>query len=544
MRFVLMLMKIVFLLMRMDYKKIFFKKQPKKRAPEQGLGWYGSKLGEYLEAFFNGDQSPISWIFCVFAEPHGPSKTAAAKALAAVLGSASFHEIVRMDRRMRETTSVGWGIDWREWNIANFFTPQMSEEERRAVCVFASFHPNGFIREQAVHMLKEFDATLPYLILRQNDWVAQVREAASAAAAHRLRNLSEGELLAALPFAEKLRRGCRDCYDDDIDRIFTVLTAPEQVRELANGLESANIRTRRICTDALFGASPPNIELAAARLTCELEPFLRAVIFKKLNAVGYPMEDAAAVFLRDKYAANRMLALRYLLDSHAEGVRGAAERLLLDRSAMVRTAAQHAIEEQTPGFDFRGFYLGCVEQYPAAAICGLGEKGLPEDAAELAGHLKDGRIAVVKAAMGALMRLDRETFGPVIAELLNDARPGVAKTARNLVIKMVMPDYERVREIFAAAAREHTKIMCADILFRAQKWQRLIYMLETAAAGEERIREKSLTAIAVWLANFNRSFLQPSEKQAAKIRELVRSLQGNLPKGTAAEVLFMLPRGG
>lgn len=508
----------------------------------QKPGWFGSQLNKNIEILKCGNLNSIPWIFCVFAEKHDQSKLAAAKALCEILDILSFDDIIRIDAQMRQTTSMEWSINWRELNVKSFFTPQMSLSDYRAVTVFASFNPNGFIRESAVHMLKEYDGTLPYIILRQNDWVQQVRKAASAAFTYRLQRLSEGEIIAALPFAEKLKWSIHGSHGEYTNQFFSVLTAPEHTSDLMSGLNNVNIRTRRICTEALFTATPPKIKLAAHRLICESEPFLRATIFRKLISLGQKMDEAIEIFLRDKYSLNRMLAFQYLIDINSDNIRETAEKLLLDKNAAIRGTAQNTIQKQTPDYDFRSFYLNNLDQYPTAAIGGLGEKGLPSDTVKIVKYLSDTRISIVKSAMASLMRLDYEEYRPVITEMLNDSRAGIVKTARNLIMKTDSPDYVKIIEIFNITAYEHTKLRCMDILFSASKWSGIIYMLEVLLVGEKQIKEKSLTAINRWLFNFNRSFTLPSAKQIADIRKLINLLREPLPSKVEKELLFVLPQ--
>jgi hypothetical protein len=416
----------------------------------------------------------------------------------------------------------------------------MNITERRAVTIFASFHPDGFIREKAVHMMKDLDGTLPYIILRQNDWVLQVRQTASTAFTYRLQHLSKGEILAAVPFAEKLKRSGRGSHGKHINQFFLILTTPEHRQDLMRGLENVNVRTRKICTEALFSASPPKIKLAFERLTCEPEPFLRATIFRKLTSLGQKMDEVIDVFLSDKYPVNRMLALQYLLDMNAGDIRETTERFLLDKNAAVRKVAQNTIQKQTPDYNFRSFYINNLERHPAAAIWGLGEKGLPNDTVKISDYLNDARAEVIKATIISLMRLDNEKYSPTITEMLDDCRAGVVKTARNLILKNGQPDYERVKEIFSETKFINTKLKCMDILFAAPKWPRLIYMLETMHESEEAIREKALDAIKCWLFRFNRSYTLPSEIQVNIIRQLIHELNEVLLPDIQKELLFTL----
>ena len=505
------------------------------------VGWFGKQLEENIKALRDGDRSRISWILCVFSENHDQSKLMAAKVLRETLDSLSFDDIVRVDEQIRQTTSMEWSINWRDLNINNFFTTQMDEQDKRALTIFASFNPNGFIRERAVKLMQNYDGTLPYIILRQNDWVLQVRQAASVAFTYRLQRLSDGEILAALPFAEKLKWSSRGSRSEYTNRFFEVLTAPEHLADLMSGLESNNLRTRRICVNALFGVTPPKIDLAFERMTHDPEPFLRATVFRRLSGLGQDIGDSIEVFLRDKYPMNRMLAFQYLLDTDANNVYDIAIRLLLDKSAAIRETAQHFIQKKTPEFDFRGFYFDNLDQCTAAAILGISEKGQSYDAVILSKYLGDDRISIVKSTMVSLMKLDGENYSNTTTEMLNDARAGVVKTARNLIMKASSPDYDKVKGIFMTTAYKHTKLKCLDILFSASKWLSIIYMLEAVSYDDEQIVEKSLTAINRWLFGFNRSFALPHEQQSEVIKELIYGLSEKLPSDIQKELLFALP---
>jgi len=255
------------------------------------------------------------------------------------------------------------------------------------------------------------------------------------------------------------------------------------------------------------------------------------------------MDEAAGLFLRDKFPPNRALAFRYLLDSNAKDIRDVAEKLLLDKNAMVRGTAQNFIQKQAPDFDFHSFYLNNIKQFPVSAICGLGEKGPPSDTDIIEDYLGDARIDVVRAAMVALMRLDGAKYSPVLVEMLNDGRAGIVKSAQKLIQKNDQPNYDRVKEIFEKAKFLHSRLKCMDILFTAPKWQRLIYMLEMLFIDEEQIKEKAIKAIKNWRLKYNRSYAVPSESQVDYIRKLLDGLNGVLPPDAKKELLFLIPKG-
>jgi len=503
-------------------------------------GWFGKQLEKNILALEEGDRSRIPWIFCVFSERHTASKQVAAQALSHALDHLGFDEIIRVDEQMRQTTSMEWSIDWHKQKIEAFFTPKMSYAERRAVIVFASFNPNGFIRERAVRLMKDYDNTLSYIILRQNDWVVQVRQAASKSFSEKLQKLSDGELLGALPYAEKLKWSSRGSHGEYTRLFFEKLTSTDHRADLMNGLQSSNVRTRRICISALLESATPYTSLALKHLEQESDPFLRSILFRKLCLQKAKMDSTARILLRDKFSANRILALEYLHKASVGDIGDIASTLMLDRNASVRGLARDILHEHRRGFDFRSFYIAALEDNPAAAIAGLGEMGQWVDARHIEIYIGDNRIAVVRAALVSLMGLDAEKYKDIVLEMLKDSRIGIVKTAQQLILKYDIQDYGLIKETFWNTPYEYTKIKCAAILFSASKWNSLIYMLEALSCNIESVQRLTFQAIRKWLFNFNRSYVQISAQQRESIDGLINGLNNKLPDSMKRELLFVL----
>ncbi|MCL2013751.1 MAG: hypothetical protein FWG69_02040 [Oscillospiraceae bacterium] len=505
------------------------------------LGWYGSKLNDYKTVLQSGDFSSIPWVFCVLSEKHDASKIAVADILCDALEKMSFDDLIRVDEQMRQTTSMEWSIDWRRLSIDSFFTSEMNKDARRAVIVFASFNPNGFIRERAVRMMKDYDGMLPFATLRLNDWVSQVQKSAVETADYRLSNLAAGELIAALPFADKLSRSGRiQNANTYIKRIFSALTFDENEKELFIGLSSDNIRTRRICTTALFNADHPRYDIAVNRLQSETDPFLRANIFRKLIAAGKDLNAVAERLLTDKYPLNRMLAFQYICDTNDVKALQWAEILLLDKSMAARETSRFYLGKNAPRYDYRAFYKSRLNDSTASAILGLGEVGISEDVSDIENYLKSEQISIVRAAMFAVMRLDSEKYSPQITDFLSDNRTGIVKTACNLIMKTAVPDYTRVMEIFRTTKFTNTRQKCFSVLLTASKWQRLIFILDILEIGDSDMIESATVALDRWFDNWNRSYTVATSAQIEKITESIERLGNRLPTGMHRQLLFLL----
>ena len=153
-----------------------------KRKKDEILSHIGKTYGDYLAEHIGhvkaGELAFVPWVYCALAQGTDRQKQAAAHTLAEVLAGLNADGLIAMDLRMRATTSMEWSISWRTLGLEDLFAKNLSLAECRAVLVFSTFHPNGYIREQAVAALGTDSQALPAVLLRCNDWVAQVRQAA------------------------------------------------------------------------------------------------------------------------------------------------------------------------------------------------------------------------------------------------------------------------------------------------------------------------------------------------------------------------------
>jgi len=502
------------------------------------------RLDSCRETLEGGDRRVLPTLFQLAASEFEEIRTQAAKLLSLLLARLTFDQTVRAEAQIRQATLQLWARDWRRFDPETVFTQGMDERDRGAVVAFSSFHPNGYLREKAVRLLAGYPGMLPYALLRVNDWVPQVRDAAEETADFRLGHLACGELVASLAYADKLSRAGRTGMGlRYLTRIRTALAKPEREGELKAGLTDSNLRTRRFCVQALFNAESPRYDLADSCLETEKDPFLRAEIFRRLQAAGRPMDRAAENFLRDRYYANRATAFRYLLGSGGpdRGIE-TARKFLLDPSAIVRGLARTFLEKNRAGFDAAAFYRGRIagEDTPAAVICGLGETGKPGDAPMLEPFLASERISAVRASMVALMRLDGAKYVPAVTEFLRDDRPGIVGTACSLLLR-ADPDLDRVWEILQESPANGKKIKCFRILLRAGRWRRLRYILDVLDGARGDLADRAMVELERWIEGFNRGYTAPLEESERKqILDRIGKLESRIPAKTLRKLRFSL----
>lgn len=501
------------------------------------LNFYSSNLDNNIEYLKKGDLGCLPWIFCVFAEDSATHKLRAAQALNEILKELSFDDLFRTDIQMRKTTSMEWSINWRSLNIKNFITKQMSEDEKRAVFMFASFNPNGYIREQAINALVEYKETLPFILLRCNDWVYQVRQSALLLLSKRIINASDDEVVDALPLMEKLRRSERCDYSSILPIVVSAFVTNKSL--IKKGLNSSDVRARRFCISVLGNLPKVEGKFLLTHIKYEKDPFLRKMIFQLLLKTNANLEELSKQFLKDKYPPNRILALQFLYDYKADIALDVTENMLMDKNTQVRTLARSIILKSERKIDVRQLYIDNLSTNTVVSLFGLGEVGFREDCNLIEKFLENDCISIIRAAMTSLMRLDSATFISRITEMLSSEHAGIVKTATILLKKNKSYDFERIFELQGTSYNENVKVKCATLLFLSSKWKSLIYTLTLLGSDYEKLEILCQIQISRWISSYNHSYAVPSENEKQRIKELLMEKKRFLTPEIEKQLLFL-----
>lgn len=511
----------------MLFHKIFHKKQ----------SFFSSNLDSYIKDLHSGDFSALPKIFCIFAENIPNQKLKASQVLNEFLILSSFEDICKIDIQMRRATSIEWNIDWQTLKVENFITKQMSIEEQRAVLIFSSFNPNGYIRQQALKLLVFYEETLPYITLRLNDWVYNIRQTALNMFSKRLVNATDGEIISAFPYIHKLENGKR--ADNSI--IFSLIQDKfcTNKNPLEKGLASSDIKTRKM---SLFFLSNKSLakDILLKHIKKERDPFLRRMIFQILFKEGIDIKELSEFFLKDKHPANRFLALQYLLDYNINLAFVNAYHMLLDRNLQVRILSRKIIKTIENTNNFHQFYLENLSSNTIVAIYGLGEVGTEEDCYIIEPYLKNNKISIVRAAMISLMYLNSEKYIALITEMLNSDYQSIVNTAFILLKKYKDYDYKKILDIYQKIDYENTKIKCALLLFQAPKWKALLYTLIIIGNNYEKLEIICQAQLNRWLLLYNKSFQTLSKVDLEQIKILMNIKKAFLKPKVEKELIFLL----
>ena len=434
-----------------------------------------------------------------------------------------------VDAVLRESFSEYQLDGWPELGlleIANF----RSRPKAWVVMAVAASHRSGYVREAAVRGLARTGdgRAVPYLLLRLNDWVKQVRAAAREAIEVFFQPALASDVIAALPVVWALARRTRADHEDLINRVFAFLRSPACLAAVRAGCGALDREIRRDCFQILLRArgvqDAGEAQAVFSAALADRDPAVRLWAARDLaRALPAPWAEALARHaLADRSVQVRRAALAVVAPTLSDDeARPLLESALLDTHTTARWQARVLVLARGP-FDFAGFYrrvLSSANQ-PAlvrGALLGLGESGTAEDVARVVPFLSADRLRVRCAALHA--RADLEPLASTEAYLaaLRSVEPGLSREAR----RALEPRLDHVPvEILHALVIDHplpahTRRNALSLANGKSKWERLPVLLEGCADSDEMIAKMASLLVDGWCARYNRSFLQPTPAQVA-----------------------------
>jgi hypothetical protein len=373
--------------------------------------------------------------------PPADGASEAARELEALLRAATAEDVARVEDWYTVGDSYWQGHgSWDSLQLAP--TPRWASNCPGVIAV-ATCHQSGFVREQAVRILaaNEEAFVLPFLLLRLNDWVPQVRLAAMAAVQDRLTLAQAGAWVRALGVVHRVSGGQRADHLW-LGRAVTRLLQSESARPaIEEGLRCGTLPVRRACIRIALATENP-------------EPLLRLVVrdgdpwvsFQAALGLcerlhGGELTELLGV-LRRGNARCRALALEVTCREFPNEREPALRAGLLDETLWVREVARHhwSKSEGDPT-GIPAFYRAELQAgNPAtleAALRGLGETGTEADVAHFLPHASSPRARLREAAILGIGRCGGASRGELLARALRDPSLRVAKAAhRHAVVHL------------------------------------------------------------------------------------------------------------
>jgi hypothetical protein len=448
------------------------------------------------------------------ARPRLPAAQAAARELAVLLRAMPMRRYPELE--VLRHAGRSYPIDGQWWNLRPDDVRQLvGLDDAWAALGVTTFHQSGYVREAAVRALGaaagDEGLELPFLLLRLNDWVPEVRRAARAALASRVHVRYADAMWRALPLVERLREQRRADHGGVIRWIELLLVDPDTRPALVRALGAPDRWVRRHAARlalARADVDPADVERALG----DEDDVVRSIAFGERARLDEGARRAAVLrAVDDPSAMLRRRALEALAAEDGIDVatrRHALEARLADRQRWLRELARALLQALVPAFDAAARYRELSATTRAArpligALAGLADSGGEDDVLAVAPFLADPRAKVRGAAVAAAATLDAESVTFLVDALVDPSRR-VARAAARLLSRRARAGLaDLVTATFEAEdTPPHARSYALEVLCAAQPWPRLERLLRLTrsrnpeAAALARARVSAHTSIA------------------------------------------------
>ncbi len=474
---------------------------------------YNSELKRALELFKLSNYETIEYLLTFFKEDDNKQKVIIAKALSEALENFTYSDIFKIDISIRKY-HPDFYIDWKKYKVSDFIIKQMSNSEKRTVLIFLSMNSNGYIREEAVTLLSQYNDTLPFIIFRLNDWSVQVRTSAFLAYKHRIHLASDTEIVNSFPYFERLLRTTRPTNNDIYDIFYNKINS-HSISDLS--LRSRDFKIRKFYVNELLKQANQNIDTLTTHIIYEKDPFLRKVIFEKLLDISEDKTSLCLTMIKDKYCTNKSLGLRSLRLLNPELACEHGITLLLDNTLFVRETARNTLTKNNYNLDFKAFYIDNLKTKTNIAIKGLSEFGNKSHCEIIERYLDYDSISVKKASITALMMLDTSKYTPLVYDYLDSEDDSLITIAFHLINKHKIYDFDKIESVYNKVDSESKKLYCANLLLKESKWKRLIIILKLLNSDFKSVQYLAKIKTSEWLGNYNNEYAICTQSQKDQI---------------------------
>ncbi|MDB6006171.1 MAG: hypothetical protein JWR15_3158 [Prosthecobacter sp.] len=459
-----------------------------------------------------GDPAALPWLFDPIHSSTEKIRVAAEQAVEPLLSKLDARQLIELEQLIRES--------WTRFYNEDHSYRATTEHGAR----LATLHSSGWIREKALIALTRSGdpGALPFVLLRSNDWVVQVRKAADQwFSAHRA-SVPTGQLIACLPILAALTERSYGRDSNIVSALLARLTLPAAVPALLECLLQSNAKTRRL----LFSLLALNGALQEADTQSVLinhaDPIFGVLLLKHLRQQSAELPKGLLdQAMSAKSATLRRYALYCLSEDQISQIVPLLSQAMFDSAQGVRSFAQYHLLKRLSAEDLQSRYAGILQEQHvrnsrlAACILGFHEAGgrwAASQYLELAEHKSmQVRVAVLRSFAVAHFEDALTWLKTVVA---SDDSSSLGKAA--LVVFRQHPHSLTMTEIrFMLDQQRPTAVRfrAFSLLCMRGRWEQLPVLFELLHDSSGVLEHQVLTHLCAWLNRFNRVQTQPTRSQ-------------------------------
>lgn len=437
-------------------------------------------------------------------------RAAAERGVQTLLPRLRVEQIVELEAFMREA-----------WTEFHAFSGNECLAGSAAALKLTTVAPSGYRREKAIAALTAMADTtaFPFILLRLNDWVPQVRGAAIRWFQACQSSLSDAQIVEAFPVLIALTERSQGRASPIVQTLMRRLETPEAAPLVLAALPPLTRRARLLAFSILAHGGALRDSGVQEKLIAHPDPLLGIFLLKALRSTGAGFPDALA---RLGIESKRTLLRRYtwynLSPAQIEIFLPLLSLALFDPVRGLRDFAQYHLRKRLSSAELQAAYQ-FVLQTPvppprrlAIAIMGWHEVGGTCSEAEYFRWIRNPSVQVRVAALRCFAATSFDAALPFLKQACIDpSHRSLAKAALSLLSRHTTAF--TLQEILAwleSHQPSHLRVRAFYLLCRRGKWERLPILLRLTHDDSLDLREKSKEKLRYWFYTFNRVQIQPT----------------------------------
>lgn len=404
-----------------------------------------------------------------------------------------------------------------------------------------SFHRNGYVRHEAVRNLSKISdgSELPFLLIRQNDWVQPVAHDAKQVVDQRIRDEYVQHFARCLRLTLHLESLKRYDHGNAVRKIIELLCLPKHDELLHSVISSSDRKVRQQVTRYVFEI-PGEHQLRVLDYGINSsDPLIRQRCCKHLSLIVDSDLFANVVdkLLQDPFMPVRREALKQKSKRFPVQAEQVWRTALFDSSRSIRELSWFMLRE----FDIdrakiAAIYRIALAEQPESfsALKGLADVGDLSDASlfrnRLTHPLPTRRAVAVRG-----IAVQSESAIPEILPHLRDASPCVVREVRKAIgSKAYLVAGNELESIALEAPAFFSRKNAIDLIFAFGKWKSIPWLLSIASSAERATAEYAERKLLRWFEypECNRVFTRPSVKEKADMISAIAKASGKVSEKT------------
>lgn len=429
----------------------------------------------------------------------------------------------------------GYWTQWRELspNEVRGLATNDRNELQPAVLGLASFHRNGFVRHEAVRLLatNEDGAELPFLLIRQNDWVHPIAADAQAAIDRRITDAYLPHLVNSLRLILHLKKFSRHDHSTIVRRTVALLLRKEHDDILRAAVESPIREVRReVVRLGLESDDENRISLVRYGLNSN-DPLVRLACSRCLPQFfeADALSAELSKLVNDSFMPIRREALRSQAEHFPAHAISVWRQALLDAHRSIRELARYSLSKLGEE-DHADFYRRVISEQPnsLAAVDGLAETGDTSDITFFRQLLKHELPSRRCVSIRGLSHVAGEAAIPELLDLLRDeSRSVVREAGKELTPNLYLVGGERLLAVALEAPTLFARQTAVMLIAAMGKWSSIPWLIKATSEAKGEAARHAEQLIEEWFypPKCNRVFTRPSENQRQSIEEALSTGQ-------------------